>query len=52
LDACTQFKGILESILSIYDRCAILDKEASPELRDSLKKATTVEEKKKLLGIK
>lgn len=52
LDACTQFKGILESILSIYDRCAILDKEASPELKDSLKKATTVEEKKKLLGIK
>ena len=51
LDACIQFKGILESMILIYDRCAILDKEASSELKDAVKKATTIEEKKKLLGI-
>jgi antitoxin component YwqK of YwqJK toxin-antitoxin module len=52
IEACIKFKEILTGMISLYDKCDALDKEASDELKEAVKKATTIEEKKRLLGIK
>jgi antitoxin component YwqK of YwqJK toxin-antitoxin module len=51
IDACIQFKEILKNLISLYEKCDALDKEASDEIKDAVKKATTIEEKKRLLGV-